>query len=168
MKHKVKRKQPNSKMCFICGLKNKFGLQASFFETDNNENIAIFKPCEEHQGYPGRLHGGIAAAILDETIGRAITIGKAEDVWSVTLELSIKYKKPVPIGEEIKATGRITSIKNRVFEGTGEIILPNGDIAVIAEGKYLLLPIEKIADFDLHINEWQRVSSPSDPKIIDT
>ena len=41
MIYKVTGKQPNSKMCFVCGLKNKFGLNASFYETDKNELIAL-------------------------------------------------------------------------------------------------------------------------------
>ncbi len=97
MDRKVTGKQPNSKMCFICGLKNKMGLKAAFYETDKNELIAVFKPCQEHQGYPGRLHGGIAAAILDETIGRTVTIGKDDDIWGVTLEFSIKFNGIIPL-----------------------------------------------------------------------
>jgi transposase len=62
MKYKVVRKQNNSKMCFVCGLNNESSLKAAFFELDNNELIAIFKPQEGHQSYPGRLHGGVAAA----------------------------------------------------------------------------------------------------------
>ena len=68
MRHTVKIKQPNSKMCFVCGLKNVAGLHSFFYELDNDELLAIFKPEEAHQGYPGRLHGGIATAILDETM----------------------------------------------------------------------------------------------------
>ena len=45
----------------------------------------------------------------------------------------------------------------------GEIILPDGDIAAEAEGKYLKLPIEKIADFDKELNEWRVVESEADP-----
>ena len=84
---KVTGKQENSKMCFVCGLKNRYGLKAQFYETENNEIVAIFKGEEEHQGYPGRLHGGIAASILDETIGRAININSENELWGVTLEL---------------------------------------------------------------------------------
>jgi len=72
MKHKVIKKQQNSKKCIVCGLNNDLGLKASFYQTNKDELIAVFKPLEEHQSYPGRLHGGIAGAILDETIGRAI------------------------------------------------------------------------------------------------
>jgi acyl-coenzyme A thioesterase PaaI-like protein len=87
MKHKVLKKQHISKMCFVCGEKNDFGLHANFYETDANELVALINPSEQHQGYPGRMHGGIAAAILDETIGRSICSGKNEQIWSVTLEL---------------------------------------------------------------------------------
>jgi len=127
----------------------------------------LFKPCQEHQGYPGRLHGGIAAAILDETIGRTITTGKDNEIWGVTLEFNIKYKKPIPLDEEIKVVAKLTFEDKRLFEGTGKIILSNGDIAATAQGKYLRLPIEKIADFDRDANEWKVVESETDPENIE-
>ncbi|MEE8324696.1 MAG: PaaI family thioesterase [Candidatus Humimicrobiaceae bacterium] len=166
MDRKVTGKQPNSKMCFICGLKNTKGLKAAFYETDKDELIAVFKPCQEHQGYPGRLHGGIAAAILDETIGRTVTIGKDDDVWGVTLEFSIKFKKPIPLGEELKVVTKLTGDGRRIFKGTGKIVLPDGKVAAIGEGKYMKLPIEKIADFDKDENEWKIVHTGEDPQTI--
>ncbi len=166
MDRKVTGKQPNSKMCFICGLKNTKGLKAAFYETDKDELIAVFKPCQEHQGYPGRLHGGIAAAILDETIGRTVTIGKDDDVWGVTLEFSIKFKKPIPLGEELKVVTKLTRDGRRIFKGTGKIILPDGKVAAIGEGKYMKLPIEEIADFDKDENEWRIVHTGEDPETI--
>jgi len=166
MIHEVTGKQQNTRMCFVCGVKNSLGLNASFFEVDSGELVAIFNPSPEHQGYPGRLHGGIAAAILDETIGRTITMGKESEVWGVTLELNIKYLKPVPINEEIKVVARLIEDK-RIFRGFGKIILANGEIAVEAEGKYLRLPIEKITDFDRQENEWEVINSLSDPHTIE-
>ncbi len=166
MDRKVTGKQPNSKMCFICGLKNAKGLKAAFYETDKNELIAIFKPCQEHQGYPGRLHGGIAAAILDETIGRTVNIGKYEDVWGVTLEFSIKFKKPIPLEEELKVVTKLTEDGRRIFKGTGKIVLPDGKVAAIGEGKYMKLPLEKIADFEKDENEWRVIKSGNDPEMI--
>jgi len=94
MKRKVTKKQHNSKMCFVCGLKNAAGLKASFYETDDHALVATFTPGEIHQSYPGRLHGGIASTILDETIGRAVMIGSNKEVWGVTLELTVEYKSP--------------------------------------------------------------------------
>lgn len=143
MKHKVLRKQSNSNKCIVCGLNNEIGLEAEFFELDNGEVVAICTPKEEHQSYPGRVHGGISTALLDETIGRAIEIYNP-DAWGVTVELSTRFKKPVPLGEEIKIIGRITRNTSRIFEGTGEIILKNGDVAVTAQGKYMKMSIDKI------------------------
>lgn len=162
MKHRVLKKQHNSKKCIVCGLENHIGLKASFYEIDNGELVAIFKPLEEHQSYPGRLHGGIASAILDETIGRAIMI-EDESVWGVTVELDIKFKKPVPLDCELKVIGRITKDTKRVFEGTGEILLSNGDIAVTAYGKYMKLPVDKITDIEFLDGQWERVISTDDP-----
>ncbi|HIJ88732.1 MAG TPA: PaaI family thioesterase [Desulfuromonadales bacterium] len=167
MRHKIASKQHNSKKCFICGLKNSSGLKASFFETEGNELIARFMPTEDHQSYPGRLHGGIASAILDETIGRAISIGNAEQIWGITVELSVQFKKPIPLNNEIKVIGRITNQNSRFFEGTGEIVLENGEIAVVAKGRYMKAPLSKIADFDPEENDWRVVENENDPKFIE-
>ncbi len=167
MKHKIVGKQKNSKLCFVCGMKNDLGLKAYFYITENQELIALFKPCEEHQSYPGRLHGGVASAILDETIGRAILNKYDTEVWGVTIELNVKFKKPIPLNEELKVVGRITKENNRIFEGTGEIYLQNGDVAATATGKYFKVPLEKIADFDPEETEWKIIEKDDDPDEIE-
>lgn len=167
MKHKVLKKQPNSRMCLVCGLKNQFGLKTSFYELENKEVAGIFTSIDEHQSYPGRIHGGIAGAILDETIGRASMIDN-ENVWGVTLELSLQYKKPLPLNEKLVSIGRITKDSKRIFEGSGEILLSNGEIAVTAQGRYLKMPLEKIADFGKDHEEWRTVIHKDDPKEIET
>jgi acyl-coenzyme A thioesterase PaaI-like protein len=153
-------------MCLVCGLKNRFGLCAAFYELENHELLAIFKPREEHQSYPGRLHGGIAAAILDETIGRAIMIHQ-DDLWGVTMECSTRYRKPVPLTEEIRVVGRITKVAHRYFEGTGEILLNDGTVAVQGRGKYIKLSLDQIADFDFEEQEWRVTPSAGDPEIVE-
>ncbi len=166
MSYIVKGKQQNSKMCLVCGLKNPYGLRSSFYELDNDELLAVFKPMEEHQSYPGRLHGGIATAVLDETIGRAIMI-KHRDIWGITIEFNTRYRKPVPLTEEIRVIGRIVKETHRFFEGTGEVLLEDGSIAVEGRGRFLKLPLEEIADFDFEEQEWKVVPSPDDPQEIE-
>ena len=166
MSYKVINKQQNSKKCIVCGMENELGLKASFYELDNGELVAMFKPIEEHQSYPERLHGGVAGAILDETIGRAIMI-EHKNIWGVTVELNLKYRKPVPLNEELKAVGRITRDTSRLFEGTGEILLANGEVAVSATGKYMKMPIEKISNFNEDHQEWVVLSSENDPQEVD-
>ncbi len=167
VKHKVLKKQNISKMCIVCGEKNDFGLRAIFYETDANEPVALINPSEQHQGYPGRMHGGIAATILDETIARSICNGEDEQIWGVTLELKTKFRKPIPLGQELKIVGRVTNEGNCSFEGTGEIVLPNGEIAVSAEGRYLKVKIEKIANDPGLNDDWLFVESTDDPSEIE-
>ena len=103
--------------------------------------------------YPGRVHGGISAAILDETIGRAISVSD-ETVWGVTGSLELRYKKPVPIDCDLITVARVTRDTRKLFEGEGEIILPNGEIAVTAKAKYVKMPIDQIADECDMAEEW--------------
>jgi len=166
MTKKVTIKQPNATECFVCGIHNDKGLAAYFYETEDDEVVAVFTPDALHQSYPGRLHGGIAACILDETIGRAIQIGQP-DVWGVTVELTLSYKKPLPYDVELKAVGRITKQSRLLFEGTGEMYTPDGEVAVTAHGKYVKMTVDKITDdFDLE-KCWNVHLHMDDPTEID-
>jgi len=154
-------------MCFVCGEKNELGLHAKFYETDDNQLVALISPSDQHQGYPGRMHGGIAATILDETIARSISNGKDEQLWGVTIELKTRFRKPVPLGLELKVIGRVTNEGSRFFEGTGEIVLPNGEIAVTAEGKYMKMRIDKIANDQSLDDDWFFADNMDDPSEIE-
>jgi len=164
---KITGKQPNSRMCLVCGLKNSFGLHTAYYELDNNELLAVFRPREEHQSYPGRLHGGIISTILDETIGRAIMMHSVDEVWGVTVDLQIRFKKPVPLDEELKVVGRITKDSSRFFEGSGELLLADGTVAAEGHGRYLKAPLEKIVDFDTELLGWEIVRLAEDPDEVD-
>jgi acyl-coenzyme A thioesterase PaaI-like protein len=162
---KVVNKQPNSEKCFVCGVINDKGLKASFYETDTKEVVAVFTPHSLHQSYPGRLHGGIAACILDETMGRAIQIGNP-DIWGVTVELTLSYRKPLPYDTELKAVGRITKENRFLFEGEGEIYTPDGEVAVTAKARYVKMTIDKISE-DFDENSWKVHLHINDPQQID-
>jgi acyl-coenzyme A thioesterase PaaI-like protein len=153
MSRKIISKQHNSRGCVVCGYENDFSLGARFYNSDNNEVVALIKPEEIHQGYPGRLHGGMAAAILDETIGRVLSIYD-EKMWGVTIELSLKYRKPVPTGTELKVVGRLTRDSRRVFEGCGELLLPDGSVAVEAKGKYFKIPMNEMVEPEFIESDW--------------
>jgi len=167
MLRKVTGKQPNSRMCLVCGLKNPLGLHTAFYELDNKEILAVFTPREQHQSYPGRLHGGIISTILDEAIGRAVMMHSDDEIWGVTVDLRVRFKKPVPLDVELRVVGRITKNSSRFFEGTGELLLADGTVAAEGRGKYLKVPLDKIADFDVEAQEWDVVESPNDPDEIE-
>lgn len=165
--YKVLKKQFNSKKCIVCGLENDLGLDARFYELDNGEVASFFYVKEEHQSYPGRMHGGMSSAILDETIGRAIMIAEPQ-TWAVTVELSVRYKQPLPLETTLCCVGRITRNTRLIFEGEGEILLPDGTVAVTATAKYRKLDLVKIAHEDPEhaASEWMIWTEPEerDPK----
>jgi acyl-coenzyme A thioesterase PaaI-like protein len=153
MKRKVLAAQNISRMCLVCGTDNGAGLHARFWQLDDGELLGVFSPTGEHQGYPGRLHGGMASTMLDETIGRAAAITDP-GAWGVTVELSVRFRKPVPLDGDVRVLGRVTKDSSRLFEGTGEIVLADGSVAVEASGKYLKMPIERIVAGEDFGEQW--------------
>ena len=63
-------RQPNSRFCFVCGVKNPVGLKMVFEQTGPGEVSAVITVPEHFEGYPGVVHGGITAAMLDEAACR--------------------------------------------------------------------------------------------------
>lgn len=154
VENKVKGPQNIGRMCFVCGEENPFGLHGHFYNLDDGSVCGIFNVRDEHQSYPGRVHGGVLSAILDELIGRAFQ-NENPDVWGVTVELTMKYRKPVPLDKPIKALARVTKETGRIFEGEGEIIFEDGTIAVQAYARYARMSFDTIAEGDLIDEEWR-------------
>ena len=148
------KKQPNSRRCFVCGMSNIAGLNVRFYETNDNGILAYFTPCEHHADDAGNLHTAAISAVMDEAMGRAIMIPYADKIWGVTAELSFRFLHPAPVGVELRVTGRIIEEKSRVFEGTGELLLPDGSVAVEGYGRYVKLDMVTLGGFDPVGEEW--------------
>jgi acyl-coenzyme A thioesterase PaaI-like protein len=132
-------RQPDSSMCFVCGRDNPIGLHLQFY-VEGDKVCTSFTPREEHQGWPGILHGGIISTILDETVGRTCFL---VDMWAVTAKFELQYLKPVPIGQELTVSGEIVNARSRTLEATGELRLADGTLAVTAKGLYVRIPDAK-------------------------
>ena len=105
-------------------------------------------------------------ALLDETMGRAINVTEP-DTWAVTADISIRYRKPVPYGVPLTVTGRITRNTRLIFDGEGEIILPDGAVAASGHARYMKQPLDVIGDLESNGDRWELVESPDDPTEID-
>jgi uncharacterized protein (TIGR00369 family) len=146
------RKQPNSRHCFLCGVDNPIGLHLSFYEDDGNRVYAEFTAGQEHQGYPGVLHGGITCALLDETIGRTLV---RHDIWAMTVNLNVRFHKPIPLEVPLTVVGEMSRLRSRTLEGKGEIRLPDGTVGASAEAKYIRLGQEQIDAFRDQLGFWE-------------
>lgn len=160
MRYKVLKKQNNSATCFICGLSNVAGVQMKYYECENENGehvlLGIIHPKQEHQSYPNRMHGGVAAAIIDESIGRALWLRSSE--WGVTMELQTKYRKPTPLDRTLYVEGKLTKVSSRAFEAEGKLFYVDDDgkeiICVTGWGRYFILSIEQIAAEQLAPENW--------------
>ena len=152
-------RQPNSKHCFLCGVENPIGLKLAFYETQENRVLVRFVPEERHQGYPGVMHGGIACALLDETIGRTLV---SHDIWAMTVDLQVRFHQPVPLCEPLTVVGEIERLRSRMMNGRGEIRLADGSVAVSAQGRYIHLPEDKVDEFRDQLESWQAVPDESE------
>jgi acyl-coenzyme A thioesterase PaaI-like protein len=167
MIYHVKKKQHNSHMCFVCGIHNDAGLHTEFYELDNQKIISVFKGRALHQSYPKRMHGGIIAGLLDETIGRAIQIFEP-DVWGVTVDISIRYLKPVPLDQTLMVVGEITQNRRLIFEGSGYLMNASKDILAVCTAKYMKQAVQTIVKDDDFIEEqWTYVDDQDMPQSFD-
>ena len=139
--------QPGSRHCFVCGKENPIGLKVRFYQR-GNQVITHFTPGPEHQGYPDRMHGGIAGALLDETIGRA---GFIHGYWTFTVRFEVKYRKPIPIGEEITVVGELTRDRGRMIEAKGQVLLADGSVAVEGSGLFIKLKPEELSRLEAEV-----------------
>ena len=126
---KVISKQRNSKMCAICGMDNKYGVQAQFYSMEDGSVMSKFKYREEHQSYPGRVHGGLITAMLDEMGLRALWAKEGnEEEMGVTMSLDTKYRKPVPYDIELIGKGVVVKNNNKFLIVESEILDLDGNV----------------------------------------
>jgi uncharacterized protein (TIGR00369 family) len=137
------RKQPNSRMCFVCGRQNPVGLKIDFYEDAEDKQVrSELTVPDEYQGYPGVVHGGIVAAILDEVSGRAIMMGGYDEYLMATLRLTIRYRRPTPTGTPLTAVGWVERMGGVGARVAGEIRLADGTVTAECESVLGNLPEE--------------------------
>ena len=71
------------------------------------------------EGWEGIIHGGILCTILDEVMAWALVV---HDNWGVTARMSIDFRKPVTVGQAIRAEGWITEARRRIQVTAGRIV----------------------------------------------
>jgi len=96
--------------CFGCSPSNAYGLQMKFF-TDEKSLFSWVTVPGHLCGWDNLVHGGVIAAILDETMGwTAISFLKK---FALTLAMTVEFHKSVPIGEEIWVKGSVLSVRGK-------------------------------------------------------
>ncbi len=131
--------QPNSRQCFVCGLENPAGLHLRFFQTGPGEVTAHFTAPQQFQGFPGVVHGGIVAAMLDEAAGRCLMEDTKNPRFMFTAKLDVRYRQNVPVGQPLRIVGRAGRSKARTAEG--QAFVYDAQDRLLAEASALLMNV---------------------------
>ena len=147
--------QPNSRHCFVCGLENEHGLHLRFYETAEGEVTVETSVPEHFQGYPGIVHGGIIASLVDEALGR-VHMGSADNPrFMFTAKISVNYRKPVPTEKPIRIVAHAVKSKCRSATSVCAIYGPSGDLLAEADAVLVNVPENMVENSDLESLGWK-------------
>ena len=124
-----------------------------FFDNGKDEVLSEYTVAARYQSYPGIVHGGILASMLDEVVGRVAMIGDHHH-FMVSVNLQVLYRHPVPVETPLKVRGRIVRLRGRLGKAQGEIILPDGTVACEAAITLADVPADILSDTNESLLNW--------------
>lgn len=128
--------------CFGCGRHNPIGLHL-VFERDGDEVVTAYEPRPEDQGFPGIMHGGLLALLLDEAMGWAMY---ADEVFAVTAKMETRYRRPAPLDGALGVRARIVRRRGRRIELVAAVRDSEGQALVEANGLFVRMAAEQEAE----------------------
>ena len=160
-----KLRQPTSLGCFACGRNNPFGLHLEWFNDYEAKQVeTTFQLDDKYCSYPGTVHGGIVATILDETSGRAILLNNDFAHLMVTLKMEVVYKHNTPTHTPLKAIGRLLRYTPKRAQVEAEIQLPDGTVTAKCTSLLYELPKAVQEKWGAEEDEWNR-TTPSKEEV---
>ena len=128
---------------WVHGLRNKSGLHLQYELADDPDAYAgvrvvtTWTPESDHVGFPGFVHGGLLAAVLDDAMGRSTAVLKK---WVVTGRMNVRYRNGAPVGRPLKVEAWINRMTRRLMTAESHILAVDGDVIAEAEATYLPVP----------------------------
>jgi uncharacterized protein (TIGR00369 family) len=127
--------------CFCCSPRNSIGLNLSFWE-DSDEVFTMWNPSDNYDGFPGILHGGLQATVMDEVA--AWTVYVKCGTSGVTVNLNVNYKLPAFTGKgALKIVATVIESNKRLARLATKVINSDGTVASEAVITYFLYPYLK-------------------------
>jgi len=119
----------------VSGNSNPMGINAKLWREGE---VAFIEATLEKafEGAPGRAHGGMVAALIDETMGLVMSI---QGVVAFTVQLDVSYRAPTPIFRPIVAKAWLDHVERRKLFITCEV--RDGD-AICAEAKGIFVSVD--------------------------
>ena len=119
--------------CLVCSQSNPFGLGLEFTVHDDGSVSASFLGHSAFEGFQGLLHGGMIASLLDGAMTNCLF---ARGQVAMTGQLTVRYRKPVVIGQEMLIRAWITRSQPPLHLLEAEL-KQGGCIKAIASAKFM-------------------------------
>lgn len=129
----------DDQFCFLCGHLNEHGLKLDFVP-DAETLTVLWRAEKRFQGYADVLHGGIISAILDEVM---INLPwKLHDAPVTTAELNVRFRKPAPIGVELRFQAFVVERGRRLWQLRSECRDADGVLYAEASAKAMAIQFQ--------------------------
>ena len=122
--------------CIGCGAENPHGLHLAV-TAEGDVMHAEWIPGSDWESFEGVIHGGIICTVLDEAMSKAIL---ASGVQAFTVELRLRYRQKLSIGQPVQIRGWIVQKEKRRITAEGAVCGPSGEEYAHAWGVFLLPP----------------------------
>lgn len=119
--------------CFVCGRENSSGLKLRFTRESDTVLSTEFTAPEDWTGWGRMLHGGFHGLLLDEVMSW-VAWGLMDVKAFVTREMTVRYLRPVYVGQPLKIIGRLEEDLGRDIITRGEIRDDAGNILSESRG----------------------------------
>lgn len=104
--------------CLFCGTANPRSWSLKFHE-DVNYTYAEFEPQRHLNGYEGILHGGVVAALLDETMVQCLL---RQGIAAVTVDLQVRYEQPTPVERPLRVQARLLGKRHALHDMEAQLL----------------------------------------------
>jgi len=120
----------------VIGLRNPFACFSPTNRTIEDDGRIVYdvELGAMYEGPPGLVHGGVSALLLDQLLGEATARAGGP---GMTGRLTVHYRRPTPLGK-LRLRGWSESIQGRKSIAKGEVLDPDGNVTVEAEGLFIL------------------------------
>ena len=125
------------------------GYQRIFYNKETGEMISVLWIGGALAGWPGVVHGGLLATVLDETLGRC-GIARFETRTGVTANLEVNYKRPTMTNSfvVVRCLPVLEGSTERKAYVQGRVETLDGKICVEAKGLFVSPKALKLRSFE--------------------
>jgi acyl-coenzyme A thioesterase PaaI-like protein len=120
--------------CFACSGSNPMGLALRYTTAEDGSVSASFLGHCALEGYPGVLHGGLVATLLDGAMTNCLF---ARGIQAMTAELRVRYHAEVAVADALTVRAQLESSHHGLLELRAEI-QQGGQVKASAQGKFIV------------------------------